>query len=534
MWVVSPGCAKPPRAKLDNPNATPQAAALYEYLLTQTHDVHGTDKLIAGHWLGGSFRPGKSDYPFTMGEVTEIRRRSGKWIGMIDAWICCGEFGLSPDNDALQECMWYDHMITDYQLWWFNGGICHVDASFYAPMEDGYWKRFEDQGDSVREVNYAAILTPGTGENSHWMALCDRMAEFFLALQERGVPVIFRPFTEAYLDLFWYSNKRMGSQMCIAMWRHLHHYLTDVKGCNNIIWEFQGDHTFPHYPGDGYVDMIATKSEYLASRNHALRCLEPASGMPAGNGELGDFGPNPRVEPERRRTWTSWLDEVKAKCPELSFYITWDRQWGPVPVSKIPGEYPDYHTGYSQMLDDPYVVTRERITVTPRAPRLPYVNDFSAANAPMVVFRGDWDASGSALDRRDADGEAIAFFGATDWSDYSAEAHFVCTGSRATGLAGRCVSAGIFYVALVEGGRLSLFRCHNGHWTPLAEAAANRSANEDFVITLDFRGSNIRASVRGERGEVAAVQASDDVIPAGCLGLFSREGTLKCKKLEAR
>ena len=541
LTLAAAGANAAAKQTLDNPNATPEAVAVYDYLLSLTQSTAAEGKLIAGHWAGGSFRPGVSDYPFNMGEINEIRRQSGKWVGMLDGWICCGEFGMKmqkespgvkPADRVLNDCMWYGQMVADYRLWWLNGGICHVDASFYAPHENGFRQRFEKDKVPV-EVNYANILKPGTGENRQWMALCDRMAEFFLALQKENVPVIFRPFTEAYIPLFWYSEKRMGAEMCIKMWRYLHDYLTLTKGCNNIIWDFQGDRTFAHYPGDAYVDILTTRSEYRANLKSEFQCVASGSGMPVGNGELGDYGNNPKVAPERQLSWSSRIEKYKTDCPGLSFYITWDRNWGPTQAQdKQTGAYPGYDPGYNEVMNNPYIVTRERIACTPKAPALPYRNDFKTSELP-IIFGGNWSAGGGALKRSDAVQAGMAIMGGTDWDNYTATAQLVASGSGECGLAGRCTSGDIFYAATFADGNLTLWKCFTDKRTELGKTPFRVSKGDLVAIELIFKGNAISAKASAGK-TVATLAAADSAIPVGCVAVYSKNSAVECRGISVK
>lgn len=511
------------RTDLDNPNATPETVYLYRYLQDLTYGNYDS-KLISGHWAGGSFRPGQNNYPFNMGEFTEIRRQSGKWIGMLDSWICCGEFGTPEGSDAIEDCMYYGHMIPDYILWWKNGGICHVDASFYAPLKDCYGSRHLKT--HVHPVNPLNILREGTPENKRWMALIDRMSDFFLALQKYDVPVIFRPFTEPYVKQFWYSDGYLKNSEFIALYRHMHWYMTQVKGCNNIIWDFQGDHSDGYWPGDDVVDLITTRSEYLEYHKHGLY-LEENTGMPAGNGELGDYGPSFTIKGSNHRTWNSYIDNAKKNCPELSFYITWDRHWGPVQEMTKQGEYGNYHIEYNQALQNPYLLTRDELLPLGKV-NYPLEGELIHAMELSDCFGGKWAEENGYFSRTDADGEALAFHGSTDWTDYEVVAELASKG--VAGIAGRYVSGNIYYKLYAGNGTAVVSKVFNGVETILSQKKFASKKGEFLEMSMKFNGSRIRASVKSAQRSVS-FYVKDVSIPAGCVALYSKSCKISARKL---
>jgi uncharacterized repeat protein (TIGR02543 family) len=116
-------------------------------------------------------------------------------------------------------------------------------------------------------------------------ALLDILADYCLACQEAGVPVMLRPFHENSGDFFWWGvsgcerdvTDHVGSydpQIFIENWRHIVDYV-EAKGVHNVLWEYspngadfdnleklaagKGEYR-PYratYPGDDYVDIMA-------------------------------------------------------------------------------------------------------------------------------------------------------------------------------------------------------------------------------------------------------------------------------------
>ena len=89
------------------------------------------------------------------------------------------------------------------------------------------------------------------------------IAQQLLKLQEAGVPVLWRPLHEASGGWFWWGAK--GPEACKQLWIYLYDQLTNVYGCNNLIWVWNGQ-AADWYPGDEYVDIIG---EDIYAANHS-------------------------------------------------------------------------------------------------------------------------------------------------------------------------------------------------------------------------------------------------------------------------
>jgi len=558
--------------RLDNPNAIPNATNLYNYLVDLSKRSAAADKLIIGYYIGATYRSDvQQNYPFSLTEPAEIRRRSGKWVGMLDAWICPGVY---PDNkfwDPFDDCMWYAQIVADYRLWWLNGGICHAGASPYCPSFSGhkfasagqYGQRLKDDNSGYKNLDYNKLITAGTDENGRWHKLLDHIATFFLELQKYGIPVIYRPFTESYINNYWYSSCPWGDRtnpanawpmtnaQFIALWRDTHNYLTAVKGCNNIIWDFQcRDHTDTHYPGDSYVDLLAGKSDYVHWPADEFYCpgdLNPGD-MPVGNGELGCYGVSEDVAsdtPDRvgKYSWESYVQTISQSAPRMVFCSVWDRKFGPVKYPAVTSgsfSYPDYDAGFDAAINHPYALTRERLNVTPAPPQLPFRMVFSDDRPMPVTYLGSWQYENNTLVRKDASNRSVAVYGNTDWTDYTAAATITVPATGEAGLIGRCASVIEYYSLSVGGGRLKLCKYvnykNNAVYTPitLASAAFTPPNGADVQLFISFQGAAITATaVVGDTLPVS-LTATDDGIASGCIGVFAQSTTVICRSLLAK
>ena len=524
-----------------NKDITQPAAELYRYLLDLSLSKAQQEQLIAGHWLGASFRKGVADYRFNMGEVVEIRRRSGKWIGMIDGWICPGEFGHKGKKaDPIGDCMHYDDMLIDYTLWWKNGGIVHVDASFFSPFDGYFDKRYGGRGNAPIITNIDNILTPGTSEFAQWRKLCDRMVVFFKALEDRDIPVIFRPFTEAYLGTgFWYAYRRIGPEKFGRLYRDLYDYLTHDKKCNNILWDFQGDKHYPHYPGDEYVDVLTADSDYVSWNSCCYHNVDPKSNKPSGNAELGDFGEGPYGKsdfsktPEKKKSWMSWIEWAKKDAPNLSFYTVWDRNWSPVKKPDADFRYPNFDAEYITVMNDPYLITRDKITVTPKGASLPYRYAYRPGNFDLTPGYGSWSVTEKGIACSASDALSTIYIGNMDWTDYAIGTEVKIPVKGYAGIIGRGVSSDIYYSVEVSANEMALYRNFVGVRQRLASVTLSAGKNDAAALSVSFAGAAIKAEAK-IGGKSYRCDANDDSIAAGCAGLVSYFGNPAVTRFEVK
>lgn len=503
-------------AQLDNPHAIAPAQALYTYLYNLSRSEATTGKLISGHWHGSSFKPGHSN-TFTLQETLEIRRHTGKWIGMLDGWIS-PDFSGKPEQELIDASLWYLDMVPEYILWWRNGGIVHAGATFAAPLADRYGQRLEKD----LRVDIEPILTPGTLEHRHWRTICERMSLFFKALEVQNVPVIFRPFTEAYISQYWYSNHedKLGNGGSIRLYRDLHDYLTKEKHCNNILWEFQGSKADPHYPGDAYVDVYGTKSEYVAWKVASFQTLSEDD-IPMGNAELGDYGVSPRADEagKPRISWLTWVETIKRQCPRLSFYITWNKVWGPTKRICEDGTYCDYDHGYDELIANDYVLTRDELTIAPQ----PSKKATLEGAGQWIVSRGTWTEQHGTIRRTEATGEGKLVRGNTDWTDYAFQAKVVVPATGEVGLLGRCASTTLFYELALAKDALILYRSYDGQIEKIDSWSHAFNPSEAITLKLDFRGTRIEGYVDTGSGLEKRIAVDDPTIPCGCIGLRAND-----------
>ena len=154
--------------------------------------------------------------------------------------------------------------------WAAKGGIAtaswHInvpkDFASYSIGDRIGWDQTTYKPDET-DFSPSKAATEGTKENQYYTQALDNLAEQFLILQEKGIPIIWRPLHEAEGgggengSWFWWGKE--GSKVYRQLYIYTYKYLTETKGCHNLIWEFNSYNYSTSenwYPGDAYVDII--------------------------------------------------------------------------------------------------------------------------------------------------------------------------------------------------------------------------------------------------------------------------------------
>lgn len=166
-----------------------------------------------------------------------------------------------------------DYMNDDFEgvnrraiEWYEKGGIVticwHCGADF-----SGSWTECKE----TDIADWDKALTKGTKEYETLISGMDKAAAALKELQEKGVPVLWRPFHELDGDWFWWS--RGGSENFKKLWVIMYERYTEYWELDNLIWVLGYSHKNEEYkewyPGDEYVD-IAGADSYEEGANGKL------------------------------------------------------------------------------------------------------------------------------------------------------------------------------------------------------------------------------------------------------------------------
>ncbi len=165
------------------------------------------------------------------------------------------------------------------------------------------------QGDLTAQ-EWTDLVTPGTLLNERWKSQVDVIAWFLKQLKYADVPVLWRPYHEMNGGWFWWGKKE-GEEGYKKLWQMMYDRFVNFHGLNNLIWvyntnEFK-DGVDPHetyYPGDAYVDIIATDvySEGFNQVNYDMM-QELAGDKPMALGEVGSPPTSDKLKEQPKWAW---------------------------------------------------------------------------------------------------------------------------------------------------------------------------------------------------------------------------------------
>lgn len=229
--------------ELINKNSTAETKALFKYLTESYGNV-----TLSGQYYGGNT---------VTNELEIIEDITGKYpaiigLDLMDYTPSRVALGASSTRN-IEEAIEYDQ----------KGGIVTMCWHWNAPTEYLYSGTDGDTGNPrwwggfyTRNSSFD-IEKVMNGQDDKGLALLDRdiekIAECLNKLEEKGVPVLWRPLHEASGGWFWWGAK--GPEAFKKLWIYLYDKLTNTYGCNNLIWVWNGQHK-DWYPGDNYVDIV--------------------------------------------------------------------------------------------------------------------------------------------------------------------------------------------------------------------------------------------------------------------------------------
>ena len=255
------------------------ASKLYDFLLS----VYGK-KTISGAIAKVDWNTDEADW-------------IAKWTGKYPAMAVFDYIHLqsSPSN-------WIDYGDISPVLRHFEkGGIIGACWHWNVPAKEGSSDYTCTPGDGSKNsdgnwtttFSAARAMQEGTWENTVVKADLEKIADYLLLLQERNIPVIWRPLHEAAGNTYtqWHSGAwfwwgRDGAESYVRLWRYMFDFFKG-KGLRNLIWVWTtqtsgaDDCDWDFYPGDEYVDIVGkdiynnTDSRDISSQFKTVCGLSP-------------------------------------------------------------------------------------------------------------------------------------------------------------------------------------------------------------------------------------------------------------------
>jgi len=233
-----------------------KAKALYDYLLKN----YGS-KIVSSIM---------ADVAWNHTEADKVYKVTGKYPAMncYDfLHICVPENNWINYNDLTPVTEWAD-----------AGGIVSLMWHFNVPLSQSTTVGADGSGvtctPSKTTFRAKNCLTSGTWENTWFYSEMDKVVNVILALQEKGIAALWRPFHEAagnyYATAFkgeaWFWWGYDGPEAYKNLWNAMQDYFYS-KGIRNLIWvwtaqcyncepsKYNSDSAY--YPGDDRVDIVA-------------------------------------------------------------------------------------------------------------------------------------------------------------------------------------------------------------------------------------------------------------------------------------
>ena len=303
-----------PMKTLSNPDASPQAKKVYDFLLEQSGK-----KTLSGVQSSHSNR---NDF------IDAVYKHTGKHPALAGFDFIFNHYSPTPDSWSWVQN--YNDISAAKEQWQNNGLVTYMwhwnvpnsktdwDNGVNNYNFDGYAFYSDQTSFDIREA-----LKPGTWQNDFIMKDIEEVAGYLQLLENENIPVIWRPLHEAAGNYglyegggsgawFWWGI--YGAEPCKQLWRLLYDQLVNVHGLDNLIWVWTVDvvPTIPYaqernldwYPGNEYVDILGvdiyetntdaktrqyqalvdlTKGKKLVTVSECGNIPDPARCMEAGN-----------------------------------------------------------------------------------------------------------------------------------------------------------------------------------------------------------------------------------------------------------
>ncbi len=305
-----PGLVKP-AATLCDPQGTPAARALMAYLVEQ----------YGQRTLSGTLQGPDVDYlrevtgqlpAIIAGDLTNCTTASIRHMGVV-----------SGETERMIERARQGHILSYCWHWRAPSGL--LDTMLVGPdgtKQDARWY----MGFYTRATAFdleATLAHPEGPDYALLIADIDMVAGELRKLEDRGIPVLWRPLHEAEGRWFWWGAK--GPKPFIQLWHLVYDRLTRVQGLHNLIWIYSGTANPAWYPGDDVVDIVGV-NEYPADVRDPLSATWDDVQARFGGRKLvalSEFGGAPDLAAARRfgviwAYFASWNNDLGPKKMDRS------------------------------------------------------------------------------------------------------------------------------------------------------------------------------------------------------------------------
>lgn len=214
-----------------------------------------------------------------------------------------------------------------------------------------HWRVGPNSKFYTKETDFKISKDVESDEYKSILADIDQVAMELIKLQDRGVPVLWRPLHEASGGWFWWGAT--GSEDYLYLWDLMYDRMTNYHSLNNLIWVWNGQDQF-WYPGDDKVDIIGVdlykgrgnhdsqKGEYVKAQNYvdgdSLKLIALTE-----NGSI----PNPENLLNEHVPW--------------AWFMTWNDNNSNSPNDFFSGDRYTSHKNKRDFFNHPYVMNLDDI-----------------------------------------------------------------------------------------------------------------------------------------------------------------------------
>lgn len=339
---------------LSNVNATQSAQNVYSFLVSQ----YGQKTLSAT----------MANVSWNFAEAELVYKATGKYPA-IATMDYIHLFTLMSRNPYPGWKVPYDDL-KEVEAWWNNNGLLAASWHWNMPNKEGGEKEpcytcTPGDGTKNKDGNWTTTCKPsnvmkeGTWEKTIADEDLAKMAELFLALQEKGIPLIFRPLHEASGNTYsswnlqngkpkgnaaWFWWGCEGADVYRQLWIYLYTYFQKA-GVNNLIWVWtsQNNGDTDWYPGDEYVDIIGQDIYNQQADNNASdyqRLQQTYPGKIVTLSECGNVGAI-SAQWQKGARWSYFMPWYQYDAVGLDSHMHADAKW------------------WKDAMSSPYVLTRE-------------------------------------------------------------------------------------------------------------------------------------------------------------------------------
>jgi len=276
-----------------NPNATPEAKALLKYL----YSLEGKNTLSGQHNYGNEL----------IRSTDTVKQITGK----LPAIWGSDMLPLGKLHGTMQDVV--DEAIRQHE----KGSIITLMYHQVKPFDHDSLGFSRSVKGRVTDEQWEQIVTPGTEYYNMLIGKIDKVASYLKQLQDRNIPVLWRPYHEMNGIWFWYGD-RQGPGGFEKLWKIMYDRYVNHHQLNNLIWvwnangprDWEDDQAYAYelfYPGNDFVDILAAdiyKNDYKQSHHDEL--IELGEGRLIAIGECGVL-PTPEIL-QQQPEWVWFMD----------------------------------------------------------------------------------------------------------------------------------------------------------------------------------------------------------------------------------